>query len=436
MEEGTILRWLQEDGAQVKRGDELAEIETDKATMTFEADADGVFRIVAAEGDTLPLGAVIATIGEAGGGNGAAPAAAPEATQAASAGEAPAQQVQAASAGEAPAQQVQAAPAAAAPPATAPSNGARIKASPVARRVARERGVDLATVTGTGPGGRIVRADVESGAPATPAAPAAAPQAAPAAAPPEAPQAAPAAPATPPPAPAVAETGTAKGDVSIVELTRTQQVVARRMAESKATVPEFSITTEVDMEAAVELRAKLKGIADPAPSYNDMVVKASAIALRDFPRANGSYKDGRFELYSRINVGVAVAADNALIVPTVFDADKKGLGQIAKDARALAERVRAGVITPPELSGGTFTVSNLGMFGVTEFAAIVNAPQAAILAVGAMRRLPRVVGDEIVPRNVMTLTLVCDHRILYGADAAQFLGRIRALLEEPLGLAL
>jgi len=224
--------------------------------------------------------------------------------------------------------------------------------------------------------------------------------------------------------------------VTVEELSRIQQTIARRMAESKATVPEFSITTEVDMEAAVELRAKLKELADPPPSYNDMVVKAAAIALRDHPRANGSYKDGRFELYSRVNVGIAVAAENALIVPTIFDADQKGLGEIARDSRALAERVRAGVITPPELSGATFTVSNLGMYGITEFQAIINAPQAAILAVGALRRLPRVVGDEIVPRNVMKLTLVSDHRILYGADAAEFLGRIRTLLEEPLGLAL
>jgi pyruvate dehydrogenase E2 component (dihydrolipoamide acetyltransferase) len=430
MEEGTILRWLVDDGTEVKRGDEIAEIETDKATMTFEADADGVLRIVAQEGDTLPLGAVIATIGEPGGGNGAAPAAEPEATETAAAGEAPAQQVRAAEpAAPAPA------PSAPAAPDAAPSGGAgrdgRIKASPVARRIARERGIDLSTITGTGPGGRIVKADVESAAAGAPAQPAA---------PPEAPQAEPAAPAAaaapPPPAPKVAETGTAKGDVTVEELSRIQQTIARRMAESKATVPEFSITTEVDMEAAVELRAKLKELADPPPSYNDMVVKAAAIALRDHPRANGSYKDGRFELYSRVNVGIAVAAENALIVPTIFDADQKGLGEIARDSRALAERVRAGVITPPELSGATFTVSNLGMYGITEFQAIINAPQAAILAVGALRRLPRVVGDEIVPRNVMKLTLVSDHRILYGADAAEFLGRIRTLLEEPLGLAL
>jgi pyruvate dehydrogenase E2 component (dihydrolipoamide acetyltransferase) len=167
-----------------------------------------------------------------------------------------------------------------------------------------------------------------------------------------------------------------------------------------------------------------------------MIVKAAALALREFPRANGSYKDGRFELYSRVNVGIAVAANDSLVVPTIFDADRKGLGDIAQDARALAERVRAGAITPPELSGGTFTVSNLGMYGTTAITPVINAPQAAILGVGAMTQRPVVHDGEIVARHQLELTLVCDHRILYGADAAQFLARIRALLEHPLAFAL
>jgi pyruvate dehydrogenase E2 component (dihydrolipoamide acetyltransferase) len=201
------------------------------------------------------------------------------------------------------------------------------------------------------------------------------------------------------------------------------------MAESKATIPDFAIQTVVDMARAVEARAGLKQIAaaggDGVPSFNDFVVKAAALALREFPRANGSYKDSKFELYSRVNVGIAVAAQDALVVPTIFDADRKGLQQIASEARALAERVRSGAVTPPELSGGTFTVSNLGMYGVTQMTPVINPPQAAILGVGAMDAQHR-----------MTLTLVCDHRILYGADAAQFLARIRARLEEPIGLAL
>jgi pyruvate dehydrogenase E2 component (dihydrolipoyllysine-residue acetyltransferase) len=460
MEEGTILKWLKAEGDEVTRGDELVEIETDKATMTYEADSAGTLSIVAQEGDTLPIGEVIARIG-AGGEAPAGDGAKAEATQQAEASgngapsEAPPASAPAATV-EPPAAAPEPEPAAAAakPAATAPSpegNGGRAKASPVARRIAREQGIDLSALQGTGPGGRIVKADVEAaasgGAPQAAAPPEtaraeAAPAPAPAApaAPAAEPQAAPAAVAPAPPPASVAETGTAKGDVSVQELTRTQQVIARRMAESKATVPEFTIATDVDMEGAVELRKQLKAAAETVngamPSYNDMVVKASALALREYPRANGSYKDGHFELYSRVNVGVAVAAQEALVVPTVFDADRKSLGEIARDTRTLAERVRANAITPPELSGGTFTVSNLGMFGVTEFSAVINPPQAAILAVGKMEPRAVVRDGEIVARNIMTITLVCDHRILYGADAAEFLARIKALLEQPIALAL
>jgi len=231
-----------------------------------------------------------------------------------------------------------------------------------------------------------------------------------------------------------------RGEVSTQDLTRLQQTIARRMAESKATAPEFVLNTEVDMEAAVELRKQLKVAAQdggaPAPSFNDFVIKACALALRDFPRANGAYRDGKFELYGRVNVGVAVAGQDALVVPTVFDADRKSLGQIAREARDLAERVRAGAITPPELSSGTFSVSNLGMYGISSFTAVINPPQAAILAVGAMEPKPVAADGEVQVRHRMTITLSCDHRILYGADAAEFLARIRQRLEQPLLLAL
>lgn len=401
MEEGTILRWLKGDGEEVSRGDELVEIETDKANMTYEADSSGVLEIVAREGETLPIGAPIARIGD---GNGA-PAPAPVAVQEQSS-EATTPPPSQPAVGERP----------------AGGNG-RVKASPVARRLARQLGVDLSALQGSGPGGRIVKADVEARA-----------QAAPAQAP-----AAPAAAAAVPPPVVSGEAGTGKGETQSVELTRTQQTIARRMAESKATVPDFQVTTEVDMAAAVALREQMKALATeehPAPSFNDMVVKAAALALREHPRANGSYKDGRFELYTRVNVGVAVAAQDALIVPTVFDADQKSLGEIAREARALAQRVREGRITPPELSGGTFTVSNLGMFGVTQFTAIVNQGQAGILSVGALRNTPIVKDGQLVAGKRMAITLACDHRILYGADAAALLARIRALLEAPLALAL
>jgi len=441
MEEGTILKWLKADGESVARGEPLAEIETDKATLTYESDAAGVLTIVVAAGETLPIGEVIATLagaedGEAASQAPSAPAAAP--TAAATPASPPA--MTSADPAEASGARPEAAP--------GKQAGGRVKASPLARRMAREQGIDLHAVTGTGPGGRVVKADIEQAArngtaplpagadsePATPLTETA--TAAPSPSPVSAPAAAPAAAApTPPPATAPGETATAKGDVTIQELTRIQQVIARRMAESKATVPEFALRTEIDMEACVALRSQLKELGGEVPSYNDMVVKACALALREFPRANGSYRDAHFELHSRVNVGVAVAASDALVVPTIFDADRKSLREIARETRAVAERVRAGTVTPPELSGGTFTVSNLGMFGVTDFTAVINPPQAAILAVGALAPRAVVHGSELVARNTMGVTLACDHRILYGADAAQFLARIRELLEQPLALA-
>jgi pyruvate dehydrogenase E2 component (dihydrolipoamide acetyltransferase) len=232
---------------------------------------------------------------------------------------------------------------------------------------------------------------------------------------------------------------TAKGEVTYQEPNKLQATIARRMAESKATAPHFYLAAEVDMSRAVAGRALIKEEAEEGevvPSFNDMVVKACALALREHPRANGAYRDGRFELYSRINVGVAVAAQDALVVPTVFDADRKGLRQIASESRELAQRVRDGKITPPELSGATFTVSNLGMYGIDRFSAVINPPQAAILAVGAIAERPVVRDGEIATAHLMKVDLACDHRILYGADGAQFLARVKALLEEPLSLAL
>jgi pyruvate dehydrogenase E2 component (dihydrolipoamide acetyltransferase) len=395
MEEGTILRWLKADGEQVERGEEIVEIETDKANMPYEAEVAGTLAIVAAEGSAVAVGAVIARIGDGGEASGeAAPAqAAPPA---------------------APAR------AAAAAETSAPRAAAdRVKASPVARRLAEQLGVDLAAVAGSGPGGRIVKGDVEAAAAPAPPAPAAAAPAQAAA-----------------PAGAAANGAQGRGAVQTVELSKLQQTIARRMAESKATAPEFAISTVVDMAPAVALRAQLKALAGdaPAPSFNDMVVKAAALALREFPRANGAYRDGAFALHERVNVGIAVAAQDALVVPTVFDADRRPLAEIATEARALAGKVRDGSITPPQLSGGTFTVSNLGMFGVTEFTAILNQGQAGILAVGALQDVPVVEDGAIVPGKRLALTLTCDHRILYGADAAEFLARVRALLEAPIAL--
>ena len=444
MEEGTVVAWLVAEGDAVTRGQAIVEIETDKATMPYEADADGVLlKILVGVGETAALGAPIAVIGAAGEQpdvpvSPAAPvtAGAPSSSPALSAsarGEAPAAPALAAAPAAAAASaetSMRAAGAATlAPPPRRNGRTGRVAASPLARRVARALGVDLAAVHGSGPGGRVVRADVEAAAAApVHAAPALAP------APVDRPTPAEAVEATvPAPAPA-----TARGAVTVHELSRLQQTVARRMAESRATVPEFELRAEVDMGACVELRERLRALgAEPLPSYNDMIVKAAALALREFPRVNGSYRDGTFELYERVNVGVAVAADDALVVPTVTDADRRSLGEIARATRELAAKVRDDSITPPELAGGTFTVSNLGMFGVDSFSAVVNLPQAAILAVGALKKRPVVdEHDQVVVRPVLTLTLACDHRILYGADGARFLGRLRELLEEPLSFAL
>jgi pyruvate dehydrogenase E2 component (dihydrolipoamide acetyltransferase) len=422
MEEGTILTWLKKVGDEVAVGDELVEIETDKANMAYEADVAGTLNeILAPEGETLPIGSPIARIGAPGevvqdnGDRAAGPVAA---------GDPPPPPVAKASSGEVP---PTAPPAAEATESGAPAavvvrgDGERVKASPLARRLAKERGLDLSQIAGSGPGGRIVKSDVEKAeaAPAAGLAPSTQPEGARVAAP--------------------AALETAKGEVRIQELTKAQQVVARRMAESKATAPHFYLTTEIDMSKAVTARTAIKAAAregEVIPSFNDMVVKACAIALTEFPKANGAYKDGRFELYSRVNVGVAVAAEEGLVVPTVFDADKKGLRQIAADTRAVAAKVREGTVTPPELSGGTFTVSNLGMYGIEEFGAVINQPQAGILAVGAIREAAAVRGGEIVPARLMKVTLSCDHRILYGAEGAEFLARVKSLLEEPVSLAL
>ena len=427
MEEGTILAWMKSVGDEVAVGDELVEIETDKANMVYEADTAGTLtEIVADEGATLPIGEVIAKVGDAGD----APAKDDDEIEEESpAGEETDEpQEEAPDEGEPEESAPEPEPEPAPEPPPAREDGERVKASPLAKRIAKDTGVDISSLSGSGPGGRIVKADVERAGEAAP------PQQAEAEAPAEA------APAKAAPTPGASEKAeTARGSTERVELTKLQQTVARRMAESKATAPHFYLTTEIDMGRAVDARARLKvasGEGDVVPSFNDMVVKACAIALREFPRANGAYRDGGVEEYSRVNVGVAVAARDALVVPTVFDADQKGLRQIATETRALAARVREGTVTPPELSGGTFTVSNLGMFGVTSFSAVINPPQAGILSVGSIEDVPVVRDGEIVPGSRMSVTLACDHRILYGADGARFLERVRDLLEEPVFLAL
>ncbi|MGA9857895.1 MAG: dihydrolipoamide acetyltransferase family protein [Solirubrobacteraceae bacterium] len=409
MEEGTILQWFVAEGDTVKQGEPLVEVETDKASVTYESEIDGtVLSVGAAEGDSVAVGAVIATVGQPG-----EEVRSTAGVTAESAGE-----MSSAAAGATAGSVLPQPAAAAAAPPTAPASpaapGARVKASPLARRIAAELGVDLATLVGSGPQGRVVRADVErsaagglgAGNGAEPAAETAAP-------------------------------GQAKGETTRHPLSRMQQTIARRMAESRANVPDFELRADVDMTELVALRAQLRDATDAVPSYNDFIVKAVAVALREFPRVNGSYRDAGLEEHSRVNVGIAVAAQDALVVPTIFDADQKSVGQIAATARELAGKVRDGSISPAELAGSTFSVSNLGMFGVDSFSAVINAPQAAILAVGSLRPRPVVDADgAVVARNTINLSLACDHRILYGADGARFLARLRELLEHPLSLFL
>ena len=353
--------------------------------MVYEADESGVLAIIVAEGKTVAIGEPIASLGPPG------------------------------AAGPAPVTAA-AAPATAASPVAANGGARRTSASPVARRAAAKLGVALESVSGSGPNERIFKADVVRAAER-------APQTAIAA---SVPAAEPRAPA------AVAD---AKGEVEVVDLSRLQRTIARRMAESKATAPHFTLTREVDMTEALVLRAELKRQGAGAPSVNDLIVRACALALRAHPKVNGSYVDGHFAFHPRINIGIAVSTEDGLVVPVIQDADALSFSQLALESRALAERTRDGTITPPQLAGGTFTVSNLGMYGVDAFAGVINPPQAAILCVGATRPRP-VVGEDgtVVGRELAALTLVSDHRILYGADSAAFLRDLEDLLTRPLAL--
>ena len=400
MEEGLILAWLKADGDRVEIGEELVEIETDKASMVYESDLAGVLEILVPEGEARPVGEPIARVSEEAGR--AAPGAEfRQSEPAGAAGEATGKGAIKSEVGQ---------PATPAPGPRIHEDSERVRISPLAARLAREKGVDPSTIEGSGPNGRIIKADIDRALAAV----------------------GPPVPSEPVPAPRADEP--AKGETTRVELDRTQQTIARRMAESKATVPHFYLRTVVDMTRAVEVRDAFKAASEPdvpVPSLNDMLVKAVALALRHHPRANSTYRDGALELFSRINVGIAVASNGALIVPVISDADHLELREIATESRRLAERVRTGEVTPPELSGGTFTITNLGMYGVRSFDAVIHGGQAAILAVGEISERPLVRDGEVVPAMLMDLSLACDHRVLYGADAAEFLAEIRANLEEP-----
>ncbi|HEU5028615.1 MAG TPA: dihydrolipoamide acetyltransferase family protein [Spirillospora sp.] len=428
MEEGVISSWQKQPGDEVAVGDVLVDIETDKAVMEYEAYEAGVLeKILVGEGETAAIGAPIAVVAPKGGARPEAAAAEPAPAPAAAA--APAQPA----AAQAPAPEPEPVPApAAAHPAPAPdgrrAGASRPPSSPLARRLARDHGLDLAALTGSGPGGRIVRADIEAAIrdgvqPAAPAsAPASAPVSAPAAAPAPAPQ-----------APAAAKPATEDPDVEAVPLNRFRKVAARRLTESKQNAPHFYLNREVDAEALLAFRATLNEALAPAKvSVNDLVVKAVATALREHPEVNVSYTEENLLFHKRVHVGVAVAVPDGLVVPVVKDADRKSVSQIGAETRELAGKARDGKLSAQEMSGGTFSVSNLGMFGVDSFSAVINPPEAAILAVGAVRDEPVVRDGQVVPGKRMAVTLSVDHRACDGATAAKFLARLAELLQNPL----
>jgi pyruvate dehydrogenase E2 component (dihydrolipoamide acetyltransferase) len=408
MTEGKLAKWHVKVGDAVKSGQVLCEIETDKATMEVEAVDEGkVGQIVVPEGtEGVAVNAVIAVLLEEGEKAGAtpAPAAAPAAKPAAPTPAAAAPQASAP-----PPPKPAAAPAAQ----PASSGGQRIFASPLAKRIAAEKGVNLASVKGSGPNGRIVKADVEGAKPG--AAPVAAPSGAPR------------------PAPMAQPIVTAPGDQRIPH-TAIRKVIARRMLESKQTVPHFYLTMELEIDALLAARAAINVVAEKKGakvSVNDMVIKASAKALRDHPDCNASWTEDEMIQYGAVDISVAVATDRGLITPIVRNADMKGAAQISIEMKDLAARAKTGKLKLEEFQGGGFTISNLGMFGVKEFGAIINVPQAMILAVGAGEERVVARKGQMVIRTMMSVTLAVDHRVVDGALGAQFLQTLKSYIEQP-----
>jgi pyruvate dehydrogenase E2 component (dihydrolipoamide acetyltransferase) len=401
MKEGTLIRWLKNEGEEVKRGEAIAEIETDKANIEIEAFESGIFRkTLAKPGDVVAVGQIIGVIG-----------AATEDISKYEAARAP----EPAMAGAATRP---AAATAAAPPKQAPPGGdGHIRASPVARRMAEEKGIDLNRVSGTGPDGRITREDVEAFVRGQPAAP-------------ERPSEAPPHPAPPP----SGRASPAEGPV--VSMSRMRQAIARRMAKSKREAPHYYVTVDVDMTEAQRLRSQLNaGLGEGAHvSVNDLLVKASAKALQRYPMFNTWIVDEQVQQQEAQNVCIAIALEEGLIAPAILDCGRKTVVEIAQASRSLAERARSGSLKPDEFSAGTFTVSNLGMYGIDELIAIIQPPQTAILGVGRIKPQPVARDGNVTVADVMTLALSGDHRVTDGALGAQFLGEIKRLLEAPVGL--
>jgi pyruvate dehydrogenase E2 component (dihydrolipoamide acetyltransferase) len=423
MEEGRLVKWVKNEGDTVAKGEVLAEIETDKAVMELVARGDGVLRKrVLAEGETAPVGQLVGVIGAADEDIGSILASAPAAVEAAGGGAATAAPATPATAAAAPTPGTPAptptqapaaaqAPSAPAPSAAAPSapqlpheNGGRPRSSPLARRLASDRGLDLGQVHGSGPGGRIIKRDIEA---ATTAGGAATPSAAP----------------RPP----------AAGDFTDVPLTQIRKTIARRLTESIGPIPTFYLTMEADLTRTAELRQAMTEAGNEFKvSFNDIILKAVATALARHPEVNAHWLGDRVRQFNRVHLGMAVAIEDGLITPVLFDADRKGLGELSQEARDLATRARARKLTPNEYTGSTFSVSNLGMFGIDQFTAIINPPESGIVAVGAVEEKPVVVDGQVVVRKRVRVTMSCDHRVIDGATGARFLQDLRRMLENPL----
>ena len=415
MEEGTLAKWHVKKGDTIKSGDVIAEIETDKATMEVEAVDEGVVEdLLIAEGtEGVKVNTPIAKLAGEGG---AAPA--PKA-------EAPKAETPKAEAVPAPAPE----PAKAEAPKPAPAkaaDGSRVFASPLARRLAEQKGIDLSAVQGSGPHGRIVKADIDKARPASPQAASQAGAPAPAAAP---------AAAAPREAKTLEQMGIAPGSYDLIPLDGMRKTVARRMTDSFRDVPHFPLTLDIEIDALLAARTRINGLLETSGvkvSVNDIVMKAAAMALMKVPEANASYSPDGIAMHHHADIAMAVAIPGGLITPIIRRAETKGLAQIATEAKDLAARAREKKLKPEEFQGGTFSVSNLGMFGIKTFASIINEPQGCILSVGAGEKRAVVKGDEIVIANVMSVTLTCDHRVVDGAVGARFLAAFKEMLEEPL----
>ena len=393
MEEGRLVKWTKREGEAVKTGDTLAEVETDKAVMELVARADGqLIKVMVAEGTTVPVGNVVAYIGAPGEKVDGAAAAAPAAPKP-----------------SAVSPQPLAAPTPA--PVAVPADAARVKASPLAKRIAKETGVDLARLQGSGPGGRVVKRDLE-GATAT-AAPA----------------------PRPTPYAPVVRSGAPYEDVPLTQIRKT---IAKRLSASIGPIPHFFLTTEVDMERAAEARDALnKQLGDQGKvSFNDIVIKAVALALTKHRACNAWFQDDHIRYWNEVHLGMAVAVEDGLITPVIRDADRKSLAEIGTEAKDLAQKARNRRLKPDEYTGSTFSVSNLGMFDIDQFTAVINPPEAGIIAIGSIVAKAVPDGGQVVVRRRMRLTMSCDHRVIDGATGAQFLKTLKQMLENPLAMLL